>query len=74
MGSVAATAGFLVAGLFEYNFGDSEVVMVAYSVMALAFAALQPEPAARLLLMELVTAVSSEASFPSTPSWPHPSG
>ncbi len=36
-GSLAAITGFLVAGLFEYNFGDSEVVMVAWTVMALAF-------------------------------------
>ncbi len=36
-GSLAAVLGFLVAGLFEYNFGDSEVVMVAYAVMALPF-------------------------------------
>lgn len=36
-GSVAASAGFLVGGLTEYNFGDSEVVLVAYAVMALPF-------------------------------------
>ncbi len=36
-GSLAAVFGFLVAGLFEYNFGDSEVVLVAYAVMALPF-------------------------------------
>lgn len=36
-GSLVAVLGFLVAGLFEYNFGDSEVVMVAYAVMALPF-------------------------------------
>ena len=34
-GSIAAVTGFLVAGLSEYNFGDSEVVMVAWTVMAL---------------------------------------
>lgn len=34
---MAALAGFLVAGLFEYNFGDSEVVMLAYFAMALPF-------------------------------------
>jgi O-antigen ligase len=38
-GSLAAITGFLVAGLSEYNFGDSEVVMVAWSVMALPFVA-----------------------------------
>lgn len=42
VGSIAAIAGFLVAGLFEYNFGDSEVAMLAYAVMALAFAASWP--------------------------------
>jgi O-antigen ligase len=36
-GSVAAIAGFLIGGLTEHNFGDSEVVMVAYAVMALPF-------------------------------------
>ncbi|MFQ5829139.1 MAG: O-antigen ligase family protein [Candidatus Methylomirabilia bacterium] len=35
--SVAAVAAFLAAGLFEYSFGDSEVVTVAYVVMALPF-------------------------------------
>jgi len=37
-GSLAAITGFLVAGLWEYNFGDSEVVMIAWVVMALPFA------------------------------------
>jgi O-antigen ligase len=36
-GSVAAVTGFLVAGLSEYNFGDSEVVLVAWALMALPF-------------------------------------
>ncbi len=45
VGSVVATVGFLVGGLFEYNFGDSEVVMTAYCVMALAFAVMRPAPA-----------------------------
>ncbi len=33
----AAVTGFLAAGMFEYNFGDSEVVMTAYFAMALPF-------------------------------------
>lgn len=33
--SLAGVAGFLVAGLFEHNFGDGEVVMVVYALMAL---------------------------------------
>ena len=35
IGSITAIVGFLVAGLSEFNFGDSEVVMVAWAVMAL---------------------------------------
>jgi len=35
VGSLVAILGFLVAGLSEYNFGDSEVVMVAWALMAL---------------------------------------
>lgn len=38
-GSLAAILGFLVAGLFEYNFGDSEVVMLAYLIMTAPFIA-----------------------------------
>ncbi len=41
VGSLAAITGFLVAGLTEYNFGDSEVVMVAWAIMALPFVAAQ---------------------------------
>ena len=36
-GAIAATAGFLVAGLAEHNFGDTEVLLVATFVMALVF-------------------------------------
>jgi len=42
---LAAVTGFLVAGLAEYNFGDSEVVMVLWALMALPFA-LEPAGAA----------------------------
>lgn len=38
MGALAAITGFLVGGLSEYNFGDSEVVMVAWAIMALPWA------------------------------------
>lgn len=50
-GSLAATVGFLISGLFEYNFGDSEVLLVAYGLMALPFVverALGPERAGPL--------------------------
>lgn len=36
-GSLACVIGFLAAGLFEYNFGDSEIVSVLYFIMALPF-------------------------------------
>lgn len=36
-GSLAAVVGFLVAGLFEYNFGDSEVIDLLLVVMAFPF-------------------------------------
>ena len=39
VGSLAAIVGFLVAGLSEYNFGDSEVVLVAWALMALPWVA-----------------------------------
>ena len=39
VGGLAAAAGFFAAGLFEYNFGDSEVFMIALFAMALPFMA-----------------------------------
>jgi O-antigen ligase len=36
-GAIAATAGFLVAGLTEHNFGDTEVLLAATFAMSLAF-------------------------------------
>ncbi len=34
---LSAITGFFIAGLFEYNYGDSEVVMLAYFAMSLPF-------------------------------------
>ena len=46
LGSLAAIAAFLVAGLFEYNFGDTEVLLVAVTLMALPFTLVgEPAPA-----------------------------
>ena len=45
VGSLAAIVGFLAAGLSEYNFGDSEVVMVAWVLMALPWAVTDPASA-----------------------------
>ena len=44
VGSLAAIVGFLVGGLSEYNFGDSEVVMVAWALMALPWTIEKAEP------------------------------
>jgi putative inorganic carbon (hco3(-)) transporter len=38
--AVAVTIGILVGGIFEYNLGDSEVLMMFVSVVGLAYAAL----------------------------------
>jgi O-antigen ligase len=38
-GAMGAVLAFLVGGLTEYNFGDSEVVLLAYALMALPFSA-----------------------------------
>lgn len=37
-GSIAAIIAFLVAGLFEYNFGDSEILMIILFIMAIPYA------------------------------------
>ncbi len=37
-GVIAAIIAFLVAGVFEYNFGDTEVLLVVCALMALPFA------------------------------------
>jgi hypothetical protein len=37
--ALAATAAMLIAGLFEYNFGDSEFLMLFLILLTLPFAA-----------------------------------
>ncbi len=44
LGSLAAVVGFLVGGLSEYNFGDSEVVMLAWAIMALPWTIRRERP------------------------------
>jgi len=47
LGSLAACVAFLVGGLFEYNFGDTEVLLMAVALMALPFTlAGRPAPTA----------------------------
>jgi len=43
--ALAATIAMLTAGLFEYNFGDSEFLMMFLIVVTLPFAADRPAPA-----------------------------
>jgi O-antigen ligase len=43
---LAATAGMLAAGLFEYNFGDSEFLMLFLVLITLPFAAARQDDAA----------------------------
>jgi len=44
-GTLAVTIGILVGGLFEYNLGDSEVLMMFVCVIALGYAAIRNLPA-----------------------------
>ena len=46
VGPGLAIVAFLVGGLFEYNFGDSEVLMVALALMALPFVVEREQAAA----------------------------
>jgi O-antigen ligase len=43
-GSLAAVLGFLVAGLFEYSFGDSEVIGLVWLVAAFPFVVAREPP------------------------------
>jgi O-antigen ligase len=44
LGVVAALAGFLVAGLFEWNFGDEELLYPLFTLVGLAWAAREWDP------------------------------
>ena len=46
MGALASTVALLAAGLFEYNFGDSEFLMLFLVVATLPYAADRGAPAA----------------------------
>ena len=43
-GGLAAMASMLTAGMFEYNFGDSEFLMLLLVVLTLPAAALKMQP------------------------------
>jgi O-antigen ligase len=43
-GGLAAIAAMLAAGMFEYNFGDSEFLMLFLVIVTLPFAAERPDP------------------------------
>ena len=42
--ALACVAAMLAAGLFEYNFGDSEFLMMLLIIITLPFAAMRPLP------------------------------
>jgi hypothetical protein len=42
LGALGGLAGFFVSGLFHYNWGDSEVVMIFYFVMGLSVVVTRP--------------------------------
>ena len=44
--ALAAIAAMLAAGMFEYNFGDSEFLMLFLVIVTLPFAAARPDHAA----------------------------
>jgi hypothetical protein len=44
--ALAAVAAMLAAGMFEYNFGDSEFLMLFLVLVTLPFAALRTDGAA----------------------------
>ncbi len=48
VGSLASITGFHVAGLFEFTFGDSEVIMLVYFLMALPYVVMGVERKARV--------------------------
>ena len=61
MGSLAAITGFLVGGLSEYNFGDSEVVLVAWAIAALPWVVAR-DGAARERAAELSTSRTARST------------
>jgi putative inorganic carbon (hco3(-)) transporter len=48
VGSLASITGFHVAGLFEFTFGDSEVIMLVYFLMALPYVVMGVDRKARV--------------------------
>jgi hypothetical protein len=42
LGALGGLAGFLSSGLVHYNWGDSEVVMVFYSIIGMTFVVARP--------------------------------
>ena len=48
VGSLASVTGFHVAGLFEFTFGDSEVIMLVYFLMALPYVVMGVDRKARV--------------------------
>ena len=65
LGAAAALAGFLVAGCFEWNFGDEELLYQLYLLIGLAWAARAWDPADP-------DSVAADAPSSGAPSGPRP--
>ncbi|MCA1732649.1 MAG: O-antigen ligase family protein [Acidobacteria bacterium] len=60
-GGIAAACGLFVAGLFEYNFGDTEVLLNMLDVWALTLVAAGAGPEAELALKKGISAPAEPA-------------
>ena len=47
LGALGGLAGFAVAGLFEWNFGDEELLYPLYTLAGMAWAARLPDEGTR---------------------------
>ena len=60
-GGIAAACGLFVAGLFEYNFGDTEVLLNMLDVWALTLVATGPGPEAEVALEKGISPLGEPA-------------
>jgi O-antigen ligase len=60
IGSLASVTGFHVAGLTEYTFGDSEVIMIVYFLMALPYVVQRTHPSCKGLGVDVSPAARTQ--------------
>ena len=71
--ALAAIGGMLAAGFFEYNFGDSEFLMMFLVIVTLPFAAARPDDTThpdRALTHEQPTSADNASGRPAEEHWP----